>query len=159
MGTDIYLTEKWEQLPVREKEDLRFSIEAGQLGYLRASVGMVKENTLLRELFPRRIWENKKGEPFDFIENQDNLELYARLYLMSVILNKELDKSLIKEQLKLADATIENLKKEYPHAEMEGLEGGLHEPLMWLNSLFYFFSEGVKLQKEKGENPSIIIDW
>lgn len=59
MGTDVYLG--WEGMTKEEKEAqyTGFDIGAGSTGYLRAAIGMVRENEALREIFPENIWEGK----------------------------------------------------------------------------------------------------
>ncbi len=57
MGTDVYL--EWNKQAAEEKETqvTGFAIGAGDYGYLSASIGMVRENLVLRELFPEEFWE------------------------------------------------------------------------------------------------------
>lgn len=52
MGTDIYLVWKNQTKKDKEGQGTGFSIDAGEVGYLRASIGMTTENYFLRLLFP-----------------------------------------------------------------------------------------------------------
>jgi hypothetical protein len=65
MGTDVYLDWKGKSKEDKEKQCTGFSIDAGEVGYLRASIGMTTENAFLRGLFPNKRnillhgwWEN-----------------------------------------------------------------------------------------------------
>ncbi|MBA7692634.1 hypothetical protein ES703_101201 [subsurface metagenome] len=44
MGTDIYLDWKGKTKKDQEKQYTGWSIKAGDVGYLRASIGMTREN-------------------------------------------------------------------------------------------------------------------
>ena len=57
MGTDIFL--RWDRMTEAERlEQLtasrEFRLDSGGIGYLRAAIGMKRENALLRALFPEK---------------------------------------------------------------------------------------------------------
>ena len=57
MGTDIYLEWNNKSEEERKKQITGFDIRAGNIGYLRASIGMVEENSFLRQIFSNDYWE------------------------------------------------------------------------------------------------------
>ena len=59
MGTDIYLRYDGQDM---EKEGY------WQEGNIRASIGMVNENYILRQIFPPECWEEEKNN-FFYVEN------------------------------------------------------------------------------------------
>ena len=62
MGTDIYLN--WDKQTKKEKDEqiTGWSINKGDVGYLRASIGMTQENQLLRMIFPDQYWQHEIPE-------------------------------------------------------------------------------------------------
>ena len=62
MGTDIYLHWDNQNDEAKEKQITGFSIGHGNVGYLRASIGMTQENQLLRMIFPEQLWEGQIPE-------------------------------------------------------------------------------------------------
>lgn len=137
-----------------------FSITSGNKGYLRASIGMVKENHLLRLIFPNEFWncQDDKGIPYDFIANFNKMLNLGFQYLLSVVLNIDIEISEEqKEQTVMGDMMIKMLnssgwkilshtKSDFPFA------------VSWLNSLIEFFELGIEKQKEK-LNPKVCISW
>jgi len=77
----------------RQKQYTGFSIDAGGVGYLRASIGMSTENAVLRALFPEKFWDmthedfEKGGFPFDFMSEEDQRLLHrlAIQYFLAVL--------------------------------------------------------------------------
>ena len=57
MGTDIYLS--WDDMTKEEKDGriTGYDIFSGHKGYLRASIGMVEENKVLRAIFSDVYWK------------------------------------------------------------------------------------------------------
>jgi hypothetical protein len=57
MGTDIYL--KWDNMSKKDHDDqiTGWRIDKGNTGYIRASIGMIQENELLRKVFPEEVWK------------------------------------------------------------------------------------------------------
>ena len=91
MGTDIYLEWEGKTKEDKEKQTTGFSIKAGDAGYLRASIGMVTENSFLRVLFPEKYWENE-GEQIRYEFTQKGYEALIKLgfiYILSIATGKE----------------------------------------------------------------------
>ena len=59
MGTDIYLHWDHQDDIQKDKQITGFSIDHGNVGYLRASIGMTQENQLLRMIFPEKFWQGE----------------------------------------------------------------------------------------------------
>lgn len=77
MGVDIYL--EWDN-QTQEEHDAQitgFSIDAGAVGYLRASYGMGEELKILHEIFPD--WDNKPTD-FDWVFALDKAKKLIRMY-------------------------------------------------------------------------------
>jgi len=90
MGTDIYLRWDKQSQADKKKQYTGFSINSGDVGYLRASIGMTRENAILRIVFPDEYWEGKKSS-FNFTENGfKELQMIGIYYLLSLITQKEL---------------------------------------------------------------------
>jgi len=164
MGTDIYLY--WNNMTDKEKEKqyIGFSISGGQVGYLRASIGMRKENSILRAIFPNRYWETKEenGLEYDFKGNWAKVQKAGAIYLLSILFDKELPYTKEQEkQLRIMNGIISALKEMYSEDKIETTnekENNLPFAIMWLNSLFEFFMLGIEKQ-EKGLKPRVIISW
>lgn len=163
MGTDVYLG--WDGITPKEKKAryTGFDISAGGAGYLRASIGMVNENTVLRILMPDH-WEcareeaDKGGKPYDFKGNYPLLERLARQYLLATILRKQIEHPDHVGAREMGRNVVKMLKA----AGFEDVRGDeptdLPGAVMWLNSVFRFFFLGLEKQKEK-LNPRIYISW
>jgi hypothetical protein len=89
MGTDIFL--KWDRMSEDERvaqmsASRAFMMDAGRYGYLRAAIGMKRENALLRSIFPEDYWYNRTGKPlrFDFRAALPVLDSAAKIYIRSV---------------------------------------------------------------------------
>ena len=95
MGTDIYL--EWDGMTDEEKEAqiTGFSIRAGDKGYLRASIGMVLENSILREIFPREYWESSEPLEYNFQKRSKELPYLLKIYI-SAVLGQLTDKELMR---------------------------------------------------------------
>lgn len=88
MGTDVYLDWKGRTREDKEKQFTGFCIDAGNIGYLSASVGMTTENTFLRRLFPNEYWEAGKAVRYNFTEEgYKKLQMAGLAYLVSSITN------------------------------------------------------------------------
>lgn len=166
MGTDIYL--EWKKKTQKEKDKQRtgFSINAGDVGYLRASIGMQKENAVLRLLFPEKYWLKHITDEYDFKSHFETLSVIGFRYLVGVITGKTLDipenqKESMNTQQKMGDI-VSAIAKGY----CDALSGSCHvssivdfrHAVMWLNSLFDFFELGIEKQ-EKGLKPYPYISW
>ena len=85
MGTDVYL--EWSGMSEKDKKKqlTGFCINAGNVGYLRASIGMRSENSVLRKVFSEEFW---KGKSLRFEFNEEgyrSLEKLGFIYLLSTI--------------------------------------------------------------------------
>lgn len=168
MGTDVYLTWKGMTDGDREKQCTGFSIAAGNIGYLRASIGMATENAVLRALFPARFWEmaaedrERGGLPFDFVseENQRLLDSLAVQYLLAVLTGKKVSHPAHEKVEALHGMVLKALAS----PEMEGMRIKTSGPLdlasavTWLSSLCEFYGLGYSLQ-EQGKEPRVRIIW
>ena len=164
MGTDIYLSWDKKTEEDKNKQMTGFSINAGDSGYLRASIGMTKENSVLRFVFPEEIWESAEedGERFEFTEEgYKNLQILGFTYIMSVFTGKEIEHPETEKQkgyFKELKGTFESLSKEFGGEVQESSIDNFRFAVMWLNSLFSFYELG--LDKEKEElNPKVCISW
>nr|BDD48286.1 hypothetical protein 7 [bacterium] len=164
MGTDVYM--EWDGMRPSEKKAryTGFSIDAGNVGYLRASIWMDNENAVLRELMPDH-WEytekeaDSGGKPYDFEVKYAQLQRLARMYLLAVMLGKEVEH---REHAKAKEMSKALKKMLEEKGFGENVKGGepmdLSSAVMWLNSLFQFFHLGMEKQK-KGLNPRVFISW
>ena len=160
MGTDIYL--KWEGMGKKdeEKQYTGFDITKGSVGYLRASIGMVEENDVLRLIFPERYWGGY-GKMYDFKKNLPRLKDIFTAYVEGEKIKVE-SKSKVEQQLS-GDAIRQMIKD----VGGEAIEGTLkHDDadearawrIKWAKSVVQFFALGLKLQ-EDGKKPRIVISW
>jgi hypothetical protein len=158
VGSDVYLNWKGKTDEDKKAQITGFSIDAGNKGYLRASIGMTTENHILRAVFPEKYWEGKELE-YDFSEKKyELLQKIGWRYLVCSVMGVELgeeDKSgkLVFETLKAG------LNKDINFDEVVMPKSGeFRYAVMWLNSLFDFYQLGMKKQKE-GKKPSVRISW
>lgn len=163
MGSNIYL--KWDNQTEEEKEkqiSIIFEISAGYVGYLRASLGMVSENSFLKILFSSEYWDaGGKGLRFEFTEEKfKELEKAGFAYLMSAFTGKEIKCSQTEMQAKTNDAILNALKKAGYSKEQIRHSGSLkfRTAVIWLESVFAFFELGMEMEK-KGLNPRVLIEW
>jgi len=167
MGTDIYL--EWDGMTEEEKKAqyTGFSIDAGRVGYLRASIGMVRENQVLREVFPNEYWDSEDSLPYDFKANYERVQEVGAKYLASILFDLPLadENSEAMNYAKYGE-TINSLlcaifNGGYQSGEYKvdmSRKLGIRYAVMWLNSLFDFFDLGYKKQEE-GLNPRVYISW
>ena len=87
MGADIYLDWNEKTAEDKEKQNTGFRIDAGDVGYLRASMGMVRENSFLRALFPEKYWNNNMGKAIrcKFTEDKYRILIKAGVVYLSCI--------------------------------------------------------------------------
>ena len=144
MGTDVYL--EWDGMTEEEKKAqyTGFSIDAGRVGYLRASIGMVRENQVLHELFPEEYWKSEKPLEYDSV-------------LFGIPLKEMTDMQI--KQMQLGEIVMELFKGlgVTVKAHEEG-EDAILWAVKWLNSVFDFFRLGMEKQKE-GKKPKVYISW
>jgi len=160
IGTDIYL--EWDNIKKKEKEAqiTGYDIGEGNKGYLRASIGMVTENTFLRGLFPTEYWEGKKKRYKFTEENYKKLIRAGLFYMFSSLLGKEIkipetefDKERGKNFIKMLSETFGDVDK---MVFSENLD--FRYAIMWINSVFSFYELGLRKEKEK-LNPKIRISY
>lgn len=158
MGTDCYL--KWKEQTENEKKKqiTGFSIDAGNAGYLRASIGMQEENAVLRALFPDKYWEGKSiTTVFDF---KGNL-VFALRCIVSYLKKEEMPEDVQKRtdaQKQQGDMVKAFLKKAgFDEVKDTALEDDRYRKI-WAKSLYDFWMLGIKLQKA-GKKPYIYISW
>lgn len=159
MGTDIYLVWNNQSEEEKERQCTGYSIDAGNSGYLRASIGMTTENYLLRVLFPDH-WEGDEPKPFDFTnpDNKKRLNACAVAYLVTVLTGKQVSHEKHKKAEKFGQELATVLEKMGIGKAVSNGEMDLRSAIMWLNSLYNFYELGRKKQKEGG-NPAILISW
>lgn len=164
MGTDVYL--EWEGKTEKEQE-ARFTgwdIGAGDVGYLRASIGMVNENALLRMVFAEKYWTECSKEPYDVKGSFEVLSELGFRYLVAVVSGRPMEmsqagKAVMAGQRERGLSVMEEVKKACERQEGAGgvavRLGEIREfrdAVRWLESLFCFFDLGVEKQ-EAGLKP------
>ena len=164
MGTDVYLN--WKGMTKKEKEAqyCGWDIEKGKSGYLRASIGMFNENTVLRTVFPDN-WQGEK--PYDFLDenNLTKLELSARTYLLVVMFGEEILHEKMQPAVEMGkviesvfkDASSKSDNKSDIRFVMPKTED-LYSAICWLKSLYEFYYLGCEKQKD-GKKPQVYISW
>ena len=157
MGTDVYL--KWDKQTKEDKEAqyTGFDIDAGKVGYLRASIGMLKENAILRALFPAPIWEGKGS--FKFEENWEKANKLCLVYILSEVSGIELpiDEGQ-KKQIEFGNSVTEIFKKAGVEKIQATSNNGFYHALMWAKSLLDFMALGIE-KEDKKLNPKVVISW
>ena len=163
MGTDIFM--EWDrQTEEASNKQIKSSMEIdkGYLGYLRASIGMTLENSILRVLFPEEYWRNTgKGLRFEFIE-----EKYAELlragyfYLSAIFLGREIKTEETEREKETQNKILESFKNAGFSEDRVVSASGLdfRDAVVWINSVFEFYELGMELEK-KGLNPKVYISW
>jgi hypothetical protein len=163
MGSDVYL--EWDGMSEKAKkaQTTGFSIDAGRYGYLRASIGMVEENRLMRELFPN-CWTGR-NEPYNFSEaNYITARILGASYLVCTMCGKEFEpgKSANAKNEAFNDmitmAISKAARNKGAEVEIGDERADIVSAVRWLNSLFGFFELGMEKQ-EKGLNPTIYISY
>jgi hypothetical protein len=161
MGTDVYLEWKGKTKDDAEKQRTGFSIDAGGAGYLRASIGMVRENTFLRAIFPEKYWNNKTGKPmrYGFTEDKYIILIKAGVaYLMSVLTGQEVETSAARKQAEVGERIFKMLKDKGIGEAVKSENLGFRHAIMWINSVWSFFELG--MEKENSDlEPGIYISW
>ena len=160
MGTDIYLA--WNKMSKSEKDEQYsgWSINGGDTGYLRASIGMTQENQLLRLVFPRKYWEG--GKKVRFIFDQKSLArcgVAGRMYLAHAIMGTRM-----KEEELPNKGMLESILKALTGQDFDKVTvGGMNDQdlfgkVTWIKSLFDFFEKGYE-KEEKKLKPTVYISW
>jgi hypothetical protein len=165
MGTDVYL--QWDGKTSEEgkAQCTGWAIDAGDIGYLRACISMVRENGVLRMLFPEKYWSRRSKEEYDFKGNFEQLNAIGLRYLVSVVKGVPFEigedqQEGMKKQQETAAAILQSIKSMVP-------EGGkisvgeitdFRDAVAWLESMFCFFEIGIEKQ-EQGLKPYPYISW
>jgi len=183
IGTDIYLHWKGQTDEETEKQSTGFSISSGDVGYLRASIGMHNENALLREIFPKKYWEPKEKDfvvvgkttydfdkdkkeydvkiiPYNFKENFPKLKTLLSRYLLYNIEGVELRHEGAKSQVDMGENIVKalgNLGFDKSNIYSPG-EQDIEGAIMFANSMLNFFYLGIEKQ-EKKLKVGIYISW
>jgi len=158
MGTDIYLV--WDGMTKKDKEKqfTGFDISTGNVGYLRASIGMVRENSLLHMVFGKEYWESDEPLRYKFTEKGlKELAVLGKLYLISVLENKPFEEKNSKDYSKIGESVALALAGKEMEVHMCG-NLDFFWAVIWLSSLFQFYQLGLKKEKE-GKNPKVYISW
>jgi hypothetical protein len=166
MGTDVYLS--WDGMTQKQKQKriTGLDIGSGKVGYLRASIGMYPENTVLRHVFPDH-W-NGEERAFDFM-SEENTRLVVEMtwrYTMSTLTGEEQFlptnthvQAHAEMCSKLLEPLIGGLAKDGGKVVMTGREpADIYSTLAWALSLMDFYRLGYEKQKA-GKNPKVYISW
>ena len=155
VGTDVYL--KWDGMSEEDKKRqyTGFSIDAGAVGYLRASSGMEAEQSVLCLLFPVRIWESDSAVEYDFVENLKALRSVVSAYLRGDRLDVQ---DRCKEKVALGKKVGETLRRVLGDEFVCSPGMSADDRQIWAKSLADFFELGDRLQRE-GKRPRVYISW
>lgn len=166
MGTDMYLSWKGMTKKDKDKRITGWSIGAGQVGYLRASIGMALENRILRFIFPDN-WKGKEKQ-YDFLNKNNLIKLHKSIwfYLIANMTGKDkiIEQNLIpNEQEQLGQKVIDMVKnmgfdKVVVSGENDNPFENVRFAVMWANSLYSFYELGMEKQSKK-KKPTIYISW
>lgn len=154
MGTDVYLS--WSDMGDgdKEKQITGWSIKAGKIGYLRASIGMVEENGVLRAIFPEHFWSGEKCK-YDFKENFEQVKSILKNYVLGNSIDIQDRDS---EQVKMGLAVVKMLSEAFDADEVKLYASADIERVEWAESVFEFMQLGLQLQ-ENGKEPEVCISW
>jgi hypothetical protein len=160
---------RWDNQTEKERKAqiTGFSINAGDRGYIRASIGMVKENQLLSILFPYKDYWKDCPDPKEYDFSEENYMKLVKLgyaYLVSVMFQLDVEPNEVGKVGKKMEENVTSMMEEAGWKEEKGIKifshnvTGLEDAVMWLNSVFQFFRLGMRLKEEK-KNPKIYISW
>jgi hypothetical protein len=149
MGTDIYLS--------YDGQDM--SDKYCQEGYIRASIGMINENYVLRQIFPPECWESEENNfkyTFDLVPKVMRV---GEQYLDAVHEGYQLGNA--------GEAGVEhgnniaNLLKQILPEGTSMVMGGINdifEAKRWLKTLSMHIAIGIS-KEQAGLNPKVVISW
>lgn len=158
-GTDVYLEWKGRNTEDKEKQCTGFSINAGEVGYLRASIGMTTENAFLRGLFPDEYWEAKEPVRYNFTKDgYKKLHIAGLVYLINSITGKEIRHPEMEAYHELGDKITKMLGGFGFDKVQKANTCEFRHAVMWLNSVFSFYELGMAKEKE-GLEPKVYISW
>jgi hypothetical protein len=164
MGTDIILdwsgkseSEKAAQLECQNSSRLF----VGEIGYIRAAIGMKRENGFLGFVFPDEYWFNKSGKPmpYDFGRMLPKMKEASEIYVKSAQEGSEPEFGEPYRRavaLDIATAILMKRKGYEPIHSTTDMKG--EDVLEWLKSVWRFFELGLQKQNQ-GKNPSVFISW
>jgi len=159
MGTDVYLEWNGKTEKDKEKQCTGWSIDAGDAGYLRASIGMTTENAFLRALFPDEYWEAKGPLRYEFTEEgYKKLHMAGLVYLINSITGKEIKHSKMEAYHELGNRITKMLGGLGFDEVQKANSCNFRYAVMWLNSVFNFYELGMAKEKE-GLEPKVYISW
>lgn len=160
MGTDLYLGWRGKTKEDKEAQYTGFDITKGNVGYLRASIGMMEENAVLRVIFPEKYWYNHgKPVPYDFLNNTDLMCETLQAYTdgkKSPKTSKSFKSQMAHGEL-VMNALSKLCKSEGDTIQKDNNQE-LHWRKKWALSVCEFFKLGLIKQKE-GKKPTIYISW
>lgn len=161
MGTDIYLDWKGKTKKEQEKQYTGWSIKAGDVGYLRASIGMTRENAFLRALFPDEYWNNETGKPirYNFTEEKYKVLIKAGIaYLFTILAGKEVETIRSKERSEVGQKIFSLLQDTGIGEVVISASLDFRSTIIWINSVWNFFELGME-KESKSLEPKIYISW
>jgi hypothetical protein len=159
IGTDIYLSFDKQTKKEKDAQITGFDINAGKFGYLRASIGMTKENNVLRLLFPENFWHGGV-HLYDFESNFLQMMEIVLVYLKDDKLPDPEQKN-YREQLEHGNRVKEAVKSIIGDAveiKLGADSEDMRFRVTWSKSLSEFFELGRKMQKA-GRRPKVHISW
>lgn len=157
MGTDVYMSWNKQSKTEKKAQITGYAIDAGDRGYLRASIGMVEENTVLRLLFPGKFWKGGLAQQYDFEAGFEPMKAVVRQYLQGKISQELLeDTEQLDSQAEMHASIMKIFSgKDYQISTQETTSEGRK---MWAKSLVNFFELGREKQA-KGLKPKVYISW
>lgn len=163
MGTDVYLY--WKGMTEEEKKAqyTGFEIYSGNVGYLRASIGMHDENEILRQIFPPKYWGTEDPQIYDFNKNYKNNIQYIMAYIMKPLITRELSDKPVLDQ-NLSENTLKGLYELYNKLKQSdmviqiGTLDGIDAKIKYASSVIDFLWLGKDKQDEKKE-PTVYISY
>ena len=129
-----------------------YAIDAGGLGYLRASIWMTRENAFLKYLFSKS-WE--KGKARCKFENYGELDSLGVKYLMTAYQGVELDSESKQSGVKLMEQLNALVGKGCDRV-VANQKNDFRGSVTWLDSLYSFYELGMRLENEK-KKPVVLI--
>lgn len=151
MGTDVYLS--------YDGQDMSDKANYWKEGNIRASIGMINENYVLRQIFPPECWESEENNfkyTFDLVPKVMRI---GEQYLDAV-----------HEGYQLGNAgeagvdhgnNIANLLKQILPDGASMVMGGIDdifEAKRWLKTLSMHIAIGIS-KEQAGLNPKVVISW
>ena len=161
MGTDIYLS--WDKIKKKDKEKqyTGYSINSGDAGYLRASIGMHQENAILRKIFPIEYWEGEGEMRFVFNEKaMAKVSFYGRFYLAHAIMGVPIVKDVENTpENAMLQAILKTIGKSFDSIDTSEIkESDIFFKTTFMKSVFDFFELGYR-KEQKELNPKVYISW